>query len=113
MLEITKGKLSVKFDIKIKTPRGMLFLIAIKRSGSNTNTGMTGVTMWAKTDRDAETFKMNSGNAPDWNRVYRRKTINLKDNKVIEDIEINGELAKSFLTRKLPNDIKGTRTILY
>ena len=45
-------------------------MIAIKTSGSNADTGMPGVTMWPKTDRDAETFKMNSGNAPDWNRVY-------------------------------------------
>ena len=74
---------------------------------------MTGVTMWAKTDRNAVTFKMNSGNAPDWNRVYRRKTISKNENKVIEVINITGELAKSFLTTKLPNDIKGTRTILY
>ena len=107
MLEITKGKQSVKFDIKIKTPRGMLFLIAIKRSETNTEIGMNGITMWAKTDKDAETFKINSGNAPEWNRVYRRKTISLKDNKVIEDIHIFGELAKSFLTRKFPNNIKG------
>ena len=39
MLERTKGKLSVKSDIKRNTPRGIPFLIAIKRGGSNLDTG--------------------------------------------------------------------------
>ena len=66
MLEITKGKQSVKFDIKIKTPRGILFFITIKRSESNAETGMNGITMWAKNDKDAESFKIINGNAPEW-----------------------------------------------
>ena len=89
----------------------MLFLIAIKRDHTDKETSFTGVTMWAKKDKEALNYVISSGNAPDWNNVYRRKTISLVNNEVIEDIKITGDMTKEFLTRKLPKNIKGTKTI--
>ena len=56
---------------------------------------------------------MKSGNAPAWNILYRRKTIGLHDNTVIEDIKVTCDLSEILLTRKLPNDVTGTKIVLY
>ena len=56
---------------------------------------------------------MSTKPGPEWRNVIRRKTISINNGAIIGDINITPELTKTFLTRKLPDNTKGTRTVLY
>ena len=57
---IIKGYMRVNFDIKIKPPQEMFFLLAIERDKSQNEVTMLGITKWTKVDSKAQNFKVSA-----------------------------------------------------
>ena len=68
---------------------------------------------WSRTDPTSNRFQTVDKGSPEWKDVTRRRTLCLRTDQVLEDIEITPDMDDEFLHRLLPIGTNGTRTEFY
>ena len=73
----------------------------------------SGVKVWCRIDKDAKTYRTTLEGGPLWKQVFRRVTFSDKDGKVIEDIEVQPDMSRSRLYKRIPGGPITIRTEIY
>ena len=73
----------------------------------------TKIRRWIREDPSSKAFLTTKKGGPDWTKVKRRVTIEIRSGEVIEDLLVEDKITDAHLHRKLPTNVSGTVTILY
>ena len=68
---------------------------------------------WTRTDPEASTFYTTKEIGPEWNKVYRRITINNTNNEIVQDLQIDKEIDAAKLRGPLPPGVTQTSTTFF
>ena len=68
---------------------------------------------WIRKDPKSKCYLTTRKGGPNWDTVKRRVTLDIESGDIIEDINVDNDVADSHLHRPLPANVEGTITILY
>ena len=68
---------------------------------------------WTRIDPEASTFYTTKEIGPEWNKVYRRITINNTNNEIVQDLQIDKEMDAAKLRGPLPPGVTQTSTTFF
>ena len=68
---------------------------------------------WTRTEPEARNFHTTKDKGPDWNKVYRRTTINNTNNEIVQDLTIDRKIDIVKLSGPLPPGVTHTTTIFF
>jgi len=68
---------------------------------------------WTRIDPEARNFHTTKDKGPDWNKIYRRTTINNTNNEIVQDLTIDRKIDIVKLSGPLPPGVTHTTTIFF